>query len=985
VVYKKILSEVQNHPMHTVSQTIKFRNQRRVKEQANPLMKIGLGFGILFCLVGVIGSLVGVWFYSNLTRDLPSIDTLPSLLEPPEGSLLHPTRLFDRTHEHVIATLENPAVTGERYLSIGTESQAEGEQFSKYLIDATIVASDSGFWDHPGFTLAGWSEGTHPTLAQQLIADLVLIDEPASLQRNIRERLLAAQITNVFGREKILEWYLNSAPYGDLIYGADAAALAYFGKSATMLDLAEAAMLAAISKSPAISPYSGSQVLKLQQGQVLQAMLNQGLITADEAQNALKKDLQFKIEPASHPIAPAFTEKVLEQLSSRINLDRIKRGGFDIVTTLDYELQMQAKCATEIQIDRILGAEENATNKEVEVCEAAKLLPNLQLSNEDQLEDISANVVVLDPLTGQILALVGDDTSERYPMQSTEHTAGTILSPLLYISAFARGINPATLLWDIPNTTGRENVESDQNNLMQGISTIFHGPVRARIALVNDYLAATAEVLKQVRIENLLLTEKRFGIENSEVQPSPNITIEDLFSRKISLLEASSAYGVLANQGLMVSQPNFEEETENDMDGLNPTSVLQVIGVEGKIWLDWSNAQTKPIVSPQLAFLATHVLSDENARRPSLGHPNSLEIGRPAAAKIGITDKGDDAWTIGYIPQLVVGTWLGHTREKTGGISWELPAGLWHAITKYASRHMPVKEFNVPKGISLVQVCDPSGLLISELCPTIAQEAFLQGNEPTQVDNLYQKYSVNRETGSLATIFTPPDMVEEKVFLEVPSQAVEWASNSGFPLPPDTYDVIYATEPKLPDVQITSPQTFDHVSAQVHFFGSAAGPNFSFYRLQVGKGLNPQEWVQIGDDINKPVKDGLLGTWDTSGLEGLYVVQLQVVRQDRSVDKDNLQLTIDNTQPQVEILTPTEGEEISFQLGESILMQVSASDNLMLERVEFVVDGELRMTLLQPPLIILWPERMGEHKLTVRAYDLAGNSGESSISFSVNK
>ncbi len=970
--------------MRTVSQTIKFRNQRRVKEQHNPLMRIGLGFGILLCLVGVIGSLAGVWFYSNLTRDLPSIDTLPSLLEPPEGILLHPTRLFDRTHEHVISILENPAVTGKRYLSVDKEGQTSPEQFSKYLIDATIVASDPGFWNHPGFTLAGWSDGTHPTLAQKLVSDLVLIDEPVSLQRNIRERLLAAQVTYKFGHEKILEWYLNSAPYGDFIYGADAAALAYFGKSASMLDLGEAAMLAVISKSPAINPNPGSQVLKLQQQQVIQAMLNQGLIATSDAQKAIKEDLQFQIEPERNSIAPAFTDQVLEQLGSQLNLDRIRRGGFDIVTTLDYELQMQVKCATDIQLARIQGAEEAAINMDIEDCEAAKLLPNLQLSNENQFEDINANVVVLDPSSGQILAFVGDNASEGTPVHSTEHSAGTILSPFLYLSAFARGMNPATLLWDIPNTTVLEDEKSDQNNLTQGSSTIFHGPVRARIAMVNDYLAATAEVLKLVRVENILLTEKRFGIENSEVLPVPAITVEDLYSRKITVLDGIAAYGVLANQGIMAGQPNFNEEIENDPDSLNPTSVLQVIGVDGKIWLDWSVAQSRSIVSPQLAFLSTHILSDENARRPSLGHPNPLEIGRPAAAKVGITDNGDDAWTIGYIPQLAVGIWLGHTGERTGVISWELPAGLWHAITKYASRHLPVEEFTVPKGIRFVQVCDPSGLLVSELCPTIAQEAFLEGSEPTQADNLYQQYSVNRETGLLATIFTPPDMVEEKVFLKVPPQAVEWASNSGFPLPPDNYDVIYASEPKLPDVQITSPQTFDHVRGQVQFIGSAAGPNFSYYRIQVGKGLNPQEWIQTGDDINKPVNDGLLGTWDTSGLEGLYVVQLQVVRQDRSVDKDNLEITIDDTQPQVEILTPAEGEEISFQPGESIFIQVSASDNLMLERVEFLVDGEIRMTLLQTPFIILWPERIGEHKLTVRAYDLAGNSGESSISFSVN-
>jgi hypothetical protein len=228
-------------------------------------------------------------------------------------------------------------------------------------------------------------------------------------------------------------------------------------------------------------------------------------------------------------------------------------------------------------------------------------------------------------------------------------------------------------------------------------------------------------------------------------------------------------------------------------------------------------------------------------------------------------------------------------------------------------------------------------------------------------------------------------MVEEKVYLAVPPQAVAWAKNSGFPVPPDTYDVIYASEPKSADVRITNPQAFNHVSGRVRFKGSAAGPAFSYYRLQVGKGLNPREWIQIGEDINEPVVDGTLGTWDTLGLEGLYVVQLQVVRQDQRIERDMLQLTIDNTPPQVNILTPTEDEKITYQPGESIIMQISASDNLMLEQVEFLVDGELQMTLFQPPFIIVWREELGEHSLLVRAYDLAGNIRETVTSISVNK
>jgi membrane carboxypeptidase/penicillin-binding protein PbpC len=350
-----------------------------------------------------------------------------------------------------------------------------------------------------------------------------------------------------------------------------------------------------------------------------------------------------------------------------------------------------------------------------------------------------------------------------------------------------------------------------------------------------------------------------------------------------------------------------------------------------------------------------------------------------------VTIGNEDAWAVGYIPQLAVGIWVGHTQNEISPVSGEIPATLWHAIIQYASRQMPVENFQVPSGISTVQVCDPSGLLPSILCPAVVQEYFLSGNEPTQVDNLYQKFYINRETGLLATIFTPPELVEEQVYLVIPPQAVPWAQEAGLPIPPDSYDVIYAPPPASPNVRFTSPQMFAHVGGRIEFFGSAAGTGFSYYRLQIGQGLNPQQWIQIGQDVNQPVEDGLLGTWDTQGLEGLYVVQLMVVRQDQRVERAILQITVDNTLPQVQIINPTEGEQFTYQQGESILLQVSASDNLVVDRVEFYIDDTLVSTLQQPPYVVLWSDRIGEHSLLVRAYDLAGNLRETAISFSVHR
>jgi membrane peptidoglycan carboxypeptidase len=971
--------------MPSVSLTIKLRRQRQARELHEPWIWLGLLGGLLISLLVVIISMAGIWYSINLTRDLPSMDVLTSLLEPPTGILLQPTRLYDRTHEHVILTLENTAADGKQYLYIGTSGQTGDNQATQYLVDATIAVFDPGFWQEPGYTLTGISEGTHSTLAQQLISNLVLEGEPPSQRKNIRERLLAAQVTAKFGREKILEWYLNSAKYGELIYGADAAARVYFGKSATQLSLAEAAMLTAIAETPSINYLAGSQFLKEQQELVIQRMLAIGFILPDEAQKALKDGIQFQSQIESRPLAPTFTDLVLMQLSSMMPLERIYRGGYEIVTTLDYGLQLQAACASQDQLKRLQGMQAQLVTTDGTPCDAALSLPTVQSVIERPPEDVSANVVILDPHSGQILALVGEEGSGMVPAYPAMHPAGTILSPFLYLTAFTRGMGPATLLWDIPNASGMNASNAEQSVLTQESLATYHGPVRLRMALVNDYVGVAVQVLQQVGPENVWLTERRFGIDLQDTGRTSGMTPDDLYSQQISLLECVQAYGVFANQGVMAGQPDGGLNTGNSKVGLSPTSILSIAGVDGTVWLDWTKPQGMPIISAQLAYLTTDVLRDEKSRWPTLGHPNALEIGRPAGAKVSVTRDANDAWAVGYTPQLVVGVWIGHSQDLSGGILAEMPAELWHAIMQYASSQMPVQAFEVPTGVSLVQVCDPSGLLVSPLCPAVVQELFLNGNEPTQMDDLYHKYYINRETGLLATIFTPSDMVEEKVFLDVPSQAADWAIQAGLAIPPDTYDNIFKPPVTSGDVQFASPQMLDQVGGQVKFTGSAQGEGFSYYRIQVGQGLNPQQWFQIGENVNNPVSEGFLGTWDTRGLEGIYVVQLLVVRQDKRVDQTILQVTIDNTKPDVEILAPKMDEQFAYQQGEATLMNVSASDNLVLERVEFYVDDKLESTLYEPPFIILWDAQQGEHYLRVNAYDLAGNISEVSTAFSVHK
>ena len=226
---------------------------------------------------------------------------------------------------------------------------------------------------------------------------------------------------------------------------------------------------------------------------------------------------------------------------------------------------------------------------------------------------------------------------------------------------------------------------------------------------------------------------------------------------------------------------------------------------------------------------------------------------------------------MGYTPQRVVVVHLAGT--GTGSVPPILSADLWHALIQYAVRDLPSASWESLPGIVTVSVCDPSGMLPTPACPNVVNEVFLDGRQPVQTDTLYQSFQINIETGLLATVFTPPELVESRTFMVVPPDARQWAEAAGINTPPNAYDTLQ-TPQVLPDVHITSPEMFADLRGEISIAGTAAGTDFVSYRLEYGAGLYPQEWVQIGTDSTTPMTEGPLAKWDTTGLDGLYALAL---------------------------------------------------------------------------------------------------------------
>ena len=785
--------------------------------------------------------------YVNLTRDLPSTAILPILLNPPNGLLLQPTRIYDRTGENILFTFA-PNDSQRRYLPL---SASNPQHLPNSLRDAIIAKIDPYFEEHPGYTLTTITNyELHPTLAQRLAFDLLLFDEPPSLRRALRERILAAQITARYGRTQVLEWYLNSADFGHHAFGAESASQLYFGKSAAQLAPAESAILAAVSDAPSLNPYD-APLTALERGrETLTLMQIQGVLSADTALESRQESPLFQTPPAPEPEpAAAFVNLLLTQLDSEFPRERIERGGLTIISTLDYDLQKQSSCVTAFYAARLVGLPDPVIS-----CEALRFLP--ALPPETKVENSSASAIITDPKTGQILAAVGETFQAQETPLIAAHVPGSVLDAFTYLTGFTRGLSPGSLIWDIPGKTNVQNFDGE-----------YHGPMRLRIALANDYPAPAAQVLSQMGVENVEEISSSFGVSRGA---------------ELSLLDAAGAFGVFAQEGVYFGQ-EFD-------DTLNPVSVLRVEGNDGSLWLDWSTPQAKPVVTPGLAYLMNHALSDETARLGTLQSSNILDAGTPAAVKLGQTEDARDAWTIGYTPSRVVAVWTGAHSQTGSDLSPRAPAVLWNALMQIASQNLPPEGWTAPADVSIINVCDPSGMLPTTDCPNLVSEVFLNGNEPIQVDTMYRKYAVNRETGLLATVFTLPQLIEERVYLVVPPDARSWAEGTGLEIPPSNYDVIQPP-PLDENVNITAPDLFSEVSGIVQVEGTAAGDGFVSYRVLVGQGLNPQEWIQAGES-NQPVTEDVLAEWNTDGLSGLYAIQLQVVRNDQRVDTAIIQVTV---------------------------------------------------------------------------------------------
>lgn len=908
--------------------------------------------------------LTGGIIYAGLTRGLPPPQALELLLNENNGQLLQPTRIYDRSGEHLLLTLENPGLT-RSFLSVREEADPH---YTPQLVEIIQSQDDPGFWEHPGASFTLPLNPTPQTIAESLAQRLLLSQEENGWRQALRMRLLALQVTSLYGREKVLEWHLNSIYFGHMAFGADNAARLYFDKSAADLSLGEAALLAEIARTPALNPLNAPAAAAELKENSLNRLLLAGAITPEEYLNAGKEDLHLR-DSIEAPVseAPAFTKYLLTQLNDAVGQERLELGGLRIISSLDYDMQTSLLCTLTVQMQRLT---EQEPVRGVD-CQAASLLPTLPPVQEPYPANLKAAGILLDPQTGEILALAGKMDLSAVSDSVSGLRSGSVLTPLAALSAFTRGMSPATLVWDAPSSLPDELAAYRQDD------RDYRGPMRLRTALGNDILTPLSSLLLFLGPQDVFRQAEPLGLTGF----TPDEMRPDFFYQGVetSLVQVAQMYSAFAGLGRINGLATLKSPV------ILPAAFISVDDASGLALRDVGIRTSKEVISPALAYLIHDILEDENTRRLSLGYPNALEIGRPAGAKSAAAAGGRETWTAGYTPQRLAVIWMGLPldAETNHPLDARAAAGVWHALIQQASRSLAVKDWSAPTGVSQADVCDPSGLLPTVDCPTTVKEIFLSGAEPTLVDSLYKKIAVNRETGRIATVFTPPEMVEERVFINYPREAREWALSVGKAAAPEDYDVIQASLP-VEGISITHPPAFAYVNGLVEIVGTASGDGFYSYSLQAGEGLNPAEWEQIGEESRQRVEGGLLGLWDTRELNGLYAIRLMMVRDDKKVFSAIVQVSVDNIPPTLNVPYPTNEQVFKSGSAQAITFQAEATDLMGIKKVEWIVDGQPAGERLQPPFSLPWSGTPGAHQLTVRAYDMAGNVAEAGpVKFSI--
>lgn len=609
------------------------------KKKSSTFLKIFIGL-IIFLIVMAVG--VGIGFVTanlNVKADL-SKDILP-----PASS-----QIYDSAGNEIA----NIHATENRM-------PVKIDQIPVNLQNAFVAIEDNRFYEHKGVDFRGLVRAAYTNIVAQEIAEggstitqqlakNAYLTQDRTYKRKIQEIFLALQLEKQYTKQEILELYLNQIYFGQGAYGVQAAAKTYFGKNVEDLNLSECAMLAGIPKSPNYySPFNNLNAAIERRNTVLDQMVTYGYINHNEAYAAKNAELALAPPnvPEKHKDAMYFIEYVTQLLVDRYGADAVYKEGLKVYTTIDLDMQKMAEQAL------------------------MTYLPEY-FTDANGIVQPQGSIVAIEPKTGYIRAMVGGRGTDQFNRATmAERQPGSAFKPFVFVAGLENGYTPDTVIEDSPITIGDWSP--------QNYSRRFSGNVTLRTVAINSMNVPTVKIAQALGIDKAIFYAQEMGISTFVLTGEPNDTNLAVslggMTRGVTPLEIASAYGTFANNGVHV--PHI--------------AITKVLDRNGNI-IHEAVPEGRQVITPESAADLTSMLEDVITR----GTGRGAAIGRPAAGKTGTTSDYNDAWFVGYTPDLVASVWIGcDDNSKLDGITGgDLPATIWSHFMQNALLNVPVHDFD---------------------------------------------------------------------------------------------------------------------------------------------------------------------------------------------------------------------------------------------------------------------------------------------------
>ncbi|HXH21047.1 MAG TPA: transglycosylase domain-containing protein [Dehalococcoidia bacterium] len=803
------------------------------------------GIAAVFLLLGLLAATVAaVGLYQSYVSGFVPPDQV-AINQPSLGA-----KIYDRNGKLLYEYVDDRE---------GLRRPVKLDAISDAFLAATIATEDSSFFTNPGISFTGLArafvENVNPfsdgffdgpggsSITQQLIKNVYIpFDERASrsIDRKLTETVYAIELTRRYSKAQILEWYVNQINYGSVYNGVEAASRGYFGKPASDLTLAEAALLAGLPQSPLrYDPRSDPEAALRRRNAVLDLMLHAGSIQIGEDRHVAYSAEEIeaaKQEPVvvaegRFPIeAPHFVLTYVQQQLERIlGKDAVYRQGLSVYTTLDLDLQNEAGAA----LERWISEFENSSHSR------------------------NGAVLVIDPPTGEIRVMIGSRDYFREDIQGTVNnllagnSPGSSFKPFVYLTSFLRlGWGPGTIIQDTP-VTYREadgRVFQPQNPIVGS----YQGNITIRNALGNSLNVPAFKTAQAVGVSDIVAAARKFGFTTLDGYYGPSIAIGGV---DLTALDLTYAYSMLANGGVRVGLP--VQPARPGERALEPIAISRVLDRTGKVVFDAQEARrSERVVPEEYAYLITSILTDPQAVCLTFGC-NGLNVpGYRVAVKTGTSSPFDpsgpnagkigETWAFGYTRDFAVGVWAGNADNSpvVNIFSTSISFRTMRDTMLAAYRGRPQSPWQQPANLERRSVC--TGTQASP-APSVTT-APAAGASVTCVEDLVVKVPVPFDLPGRPAVTAP-----------TPAPAAPPAGSRG----------------GEPGANISSPGGGE-VRGVVAIFGTAASERMQFYRLEFGRGASPEAWSSIGQ-WSQPVSGGQLAAWNTMALEpGVYTLRLVV-------------------------------------------------------------------------------------------------------------